>query len=232
MAAGHGTRMGLNLPKQFLELGGRPILQCTIEKFINACPDIKVITVLPEEYIPVWKNLCFKNSFIYPQILVKGGITRFHSVKNALKKVPDGAIVAIHDGVRPLLSEKLIISMLKIIEGNTDCHALIPVTPSYDTLVALRKVNRGERADILEKIEGAAIDRSEVFAVQTPQIFLSEDIKAAYNAQAYSTDLTDDSSVASKNNIPLTFCQGERLNIKITAPEDLPIAELLLNRKK
>ena len=103
MAAGHGVRMGSALPKQFIELGGRPILQRTIECFVRAVPDIKVITVLPKEYVQGWKNLCSKNNFYYPQLLVEGGITRFHSVRNALKKVPDGAVVAIQDGGRELL---------------------------------------------------------------------------------------------------------------------------------
>ena len=107
MAAGHGARMGSALPKQFIELAGRPILQRTIECFIRAVPDIKVVTVLPKEYMQGWKDLCTRNNFYYPQILVEGGITRFHSVRNALKKVPDGAVVAIQDGVRPLLTPEL-----------------------------------------------------------------------------------------------------------------------------
>ena len=106
MAAGHGSRMGSPLPKQFMTLGGRPVLQRTIERFVQACPDIKVVTVLPREYMPRWKNLCQENNFYYPQILVEGGITRFHSVRNALAKVPDGAIVAIQDGVRPLVTPR------------------------------------------------------------------------------------------------------------------------------
>lgn len=231
MAAGHGTRMGSKTPKQFMLLRDKPILQCTIEKFISACPGIKVVTVLPEDYIPVWKAICLKNNFIYPQILVKGGITRFHSVKNALKRVPEGAIVAIHDGVRPLLSVEMIGSMLKKIETEPSCKALIPVIPAFDTLVALKDISQ-DNVEAFERIEGVKIDRSEVFAIQTPQIFLSEEIKSAYNSQAYNTEFTDDSSVASKNNLPLTFCRGERLNIKITAPEDLAIAECLLNFRK
>ncbi len=95
MAAGHGSRMRSALPKQFIALGGKPILQRTIERFIQACPDIKVVTVLPKEYIPMWKNLCQQNNFYYPQVLVEGGITRFHSVRNALSKVPDLSLIHI-----------------------------------------------------------------------------------------------------------------------------------------
>ena len=98
MAAGSGVRMGATVPKQFLDLGGVPILRRTIEAFVSAVPDIKVVTVLPEDHIPFWKEYCLSSGFNCPQTLVSGGFTRFHSVRNALKKVPDGAIVAIHGG--------------------------------------------------------------------------------------------------------------------------------------
>ena len=111
MAAGSGTRMGAEMPKQFIELGGKAVLQMTIEKFMAACPDIKVVTVLPEAHIEYWRNYCLERNFICPQILVKGGITRFHSVRNALAKIPDGAVVAVHDGVRPFISKEKIISI-------------------------------------------------------------------------------------------------------------------------
>ena len=107
MGGGSGTRMGADRPKQFLELGGKAILQRTIEVFTSACPGITVVTVLPEAYIDYWKDYCYRRNFTCPQILVKGGITRFHSVKNALAKIPDGAVVAVHDGVRPLITEDM-----------------------------------------------------------------------------------------------------------------------------
>jgi 2-C-methyl-D-erythritol 4-phosphate cytidylyltransferase len=108
MAGGSGSRMGADKPKQFLELNGKMILRRTIEIFLSACPGITVVTVLPEEHIGFWKEYCYNSGFTCPQILVKGGITRFHSVRNALDKMPAGALVAIHDGVRPLVSEGLI----------------------------------------------------------------------------------------------------------------------------
>ena len=104
MAAGSGTRMGAEKPKQFIELGGKAVLQMTIEKFLKACPGIKVVTVLPEAHMEYWKEYCIERNFSCPQTLVKGGITRFHSVQNALSKVPEGALVAVHVGVRPLIS--------------------------------------------------------------------------------------------------------------------------------
>lgn len=222
-AAGQGTRMGASLPKQFMELDGKPILRLSIEKFISAVPGIRLVVVLPEGYIPVWKEYCRKNSFIYPQLLLPGGITRFHSVRNALARIPDGAIVAIHDGVRPLLSEKMIRNMFARISEDDTCHALIPVIPSVDTLKPIRKTKEEDGAETLSLIEGREIDRAEVYAAQTPQIFLSEDIKRAYE-QPFSTSFTDDASVAAAQKTPLSFCEGERLNIKITTPEDLVLA--------
>ena len=221
MAAGSGIRMGYKMPKQFLTISGKTILQITIEKFISACPGIKIITVLPDEYMDYWKQYCYKHEFLYPQILVKGGITRFHSVKNALAKVPDGTIVAIHDGVRPLVSERLISMMFD--KMRTGIQALIPVLPSVDTLRVLTQTENG-----WETVPERTVDRNEIFAVQTPQIFRSSAIKEAYN-QAFDTSFTDDSSVADKKKIPLSYILGERYNIKLTNKEDLVFAETLLS---
>ena len=177
VAGGSGTRMHSTVPKQFMEIREKAILQRTIEKFTSACPGIKVVTVLPEAHIPYWKEYCLSRNFSHPQTLVHGGVTRFHSVRAALEKVPDGAVVAIHDGVRPLVSASLIRSMVARMDS---CRALIPVLPVTDTLKALRSVPDGDDGRRLVRIEGREIDRSEVFAAQTPQIFRSEDIKAAY----------------------------------------------------
>ncbi len=214
VAGGSGTRMGGDIPKQFLLLDGRPILQCTIERFLEAVPDMKVITVLPRAGFQTWKDLCAAYSFNCPQMLVAGGLTRFHSVQNALKKVPDGAIVCIHDGVRPLVTPTLISRMLERMERE-ECRALIPVLPVTDTL----RARDPEQPDP---------DRAAVVAVQTPQIFRSEDIKAAY-AQAYDLSFTDDASVAARIGIPPAFEEGERFNLKITTPEDLVLAEAILS---
>lgn len=220
MAAGRGVRMGTSVPKQFLELEGKPLLRLSIERFVEARPDIHVVTVLPAGHIKVWREYCERQSLMYPQMLVEGGMTRFHSVQNALKRIPDGAIVAIHDGVRPLVSVNLLRRMFDRME---DCRALIPVVPSFDTLKALRTVRTPDGFTHLETIEGQTIDRSLVFGAQTPQMFRSEDIKAAYT-QGYDLSFTDDASVADKKQIPLSYIEGERYNIKITTPEDLDFA--------
>jgi len=224
MAAGHGTRMGSDVPKQFLNLDGRPILQRTIERFVKACPDINVVTVLPSDYVDLWKDLCRENNFIHPQIIVEGGITRFHSVKNALKRVPEGVVVAIQDGVRPLVSTELISEM----SGRMgSCRALIPVLPSVDTLKAIRKVSASDGSCRLETIDGVSLVREEIYRAQTPQFFLSEDIKSAYE-QAFDISFTDDASVAQKKGIPLSYIEGERYNIKITTKEDLEYARSIV----
>ena len=215
VAGGSGTRMGGDVPKQFLLLDGKPILQWTIERFLEAEPEMTVITVLPRTHFQTWKNLCAVHSFDCPQILVAGGLTRFHSVQNALRKVPDGAVVSIHDGVRPLVTPELVRRMFAQMQEGT--RALLPVVKVIDTL---RSTDPGTPAP----------DRSKTVAVQTPQMFLSEDIRAAYK-QAYDLGFTDDASVAESKGIPLSFVEGERFNLKITTPEDLVLAEAILTRK-
>ncbi len=218
-AGGSGTRMGSALPKQFLSLGGRAVLQRTIERFLEACPDIHVITVLPEAHIAWWRRYCQEKGFNCPQRLVKGGFTRFHSVKNALDVVPDGAFVAVHDGVRPLVSTALLKEMFDRMET---VRALIPVIPMVDTLTVLDTAPDGTLQDA-----GETVDRSRIFGAQTPQVFRSEDLKAAYS-QGYDLSFTDDASVARRYGIPLSYIAGERFNLKLTTPEDLALAEAIL----
>lgn len=224
VAGGQGIRMGASVPKQFLEIGGKAILRRTIEAFVKVFPEIHVITVLPEACFAYWKKYCMEHDFNVPQTLVPGGLTRYHSVLAALNKVPDGAIVAIHDGVRPLVSEELLQRMVKRMDA---CRALIPVLPSVDTLAVLR---RGEGGELKDVEGGRYVERSEIFRVQTPQIFHSEDIKAAYSG-AFDPSFTDDASVARRKNIPLSYIEGERLNIKITTAADLEFAQMVLEAK-
>ena len=212
--------MGTAQPKQFMLLDGVPVLQRSIGAFLKACPDIKVVTVLPKDHLQTWKDICTRTTFDIPQRLVEGGITRFHSVQNALETIPDGAIVAVHDGVRPLITPEFIHTMFSKMEN---CRSLIPVLPVVDTLKTLARGSDGELTCSIEPDP----DRSVIFGAQTPQIFLSEDLRAAYT-QPYDTAFTDDASVARKYGIPLSFILGERLNIKITSPEDLTLAESIL----
>lgn len=218
-AGGAGTRMGTDLPKQFLTLGGMPVLRVTIERFLDAFPDIGIITVLPEAHIPWWKQYCLRENFTCPQKLVKGGFTRFHSVKNALAYVPDGALVAVHDAVRPLVSAGKIRELFAAAE---EAPAVIPVVPSVDTLKLVEKSGEGAL-----ECSAEVLDRSRIFGAQTPQVFHSEVLKAAY-ALGYDTSFTDDASVVTAYGVPVTCLPGEKYNIKITTPEDLSLAEKLL----
>lgn len=220
MAAGSGTRMGADMPKQFIELDGKAILQITIEAFLKACPGITVVTVLPEAHMDYWKDYCLKRNFTCPQILVKGGITRFHSVRNALEKVPEGAVVAVHDGVRPLISLSLVASLF---EKAAAVPALIPVIPCVDTMKMLE-----EKDGELVTMAGKTVDRSYLYGAQTPQIFHSEILKDAYR-QAYDTAFTDDASVVEKYGKNLSYAIGERFNIKITTQDDLKLAEAIMS---
>ena len=228
VAGGSGTRMGAQVPKQFLELGGKAILRRTIEVFLEAVPGINVITVLPDEHMEYWRDYCYRHNFICPQILVKGGITRYHSVRNALAKVPEGAVVAIHDGVRPLLSPSLVQDLFSKAEKSS---AVIPVTPCIDTMKVLQKKVWDDGSETLSPVPGAAADRSVLYGAQTPQVFHSDLLKAAYT-QAFDTTFTDDASVVERYGKSLSYVMGERLNIKITTQEDLVLAEAVLKIRK
>lgn len=224
MAAGSGTRMGAEMPKQFIEFGGKAILQMTIEVFLSACPGVSIITVLPESHMDYWRQYCLDRNFICPQVLVKGGITRFHSVRNALDKVPEGAVVAVHDAVRPLVTEAFVKTMFEKAETTP---ALIPVLPCVDTMKVL-ETKRINGEDTLVTMEGQTVDRSVLYAAQTPQIFHSETLKEAYG-QAFDTAFTDDASVVLKYGKNLSYIIGERFNIKLTTQDDLVLAKAILS---
>lgn len=214
VAGGSGTRMGGDVPKQFLDLGGIPVLQRSVERFLEAEPSAQVITVLPSQHLDTWRQMCVRYAVPFPQAVVPGGMTRFHSVLAALARVPDGAIVSIHDGVRPLVTPGLVRRMLDTMQAPGGPQALIPVVPVVDTL---RSIEPGTPAP----------DRSKLVAVQTPQMFLSEALKVAYR-QPYDVSFTDDASVVERAGIPVATIPGEKYNIKITTPDDLRLARLLI----
>ena len=215
-AGGSGTRMGAGKPKQFLELGGKSVLQLTLERLKEGIPDAELITVLPQDQISVWKQMCYDSRFSCRQTLVAGGITRFHSVKNALAKVPDGAIVAVHDGVRPLISPAFV---RRLLDEALEFGSAVPLMPCVETMKLMYPKT-------LTPCGGYA-DRSRLFGIQTPQFFRSEMLKAAYR-QPFDTAFTDDSSVAEAAGASLHYCPGERFNIKLATPDDMLLAEALL----
>ncbi len=208
VAGGKGERMNTATPKQFLLLKKIPILMHTLNQFSRL---EKIILILPSIQFDYWHSLCDTYNFTLEHTLVEGGKTRFHSVKNGLGKVDDESIVAIHDGVRPLVSTSLIDSLIsKTKEG----IGIIPVMPVKDSI---RKID-GENS--------THIDRSKLYKVQTPQCFFSSDIKKAYT-QEFSAHFTDDASVFEANSGKINTILGERKNLKITTKEDLKIAEIL-----
>lgn len=212
VAGGKGERMGANTPKQFLELNGKPILMHTLEKFRETDPLIEIILALPENQIDFWNGLFHEYKVSKPRHrIVKGGETRFHSVQNALKLVKKGALVAIHDGVRPLVSSETIERCFAEAEEK---GSAIPVIEVVDSL---RHYSKQEKTN-------KAVSRSCYKIVQTPQCFKSETILKAYE-QDFDKLFTDDATVLEKLGEPINLVKGNRFNIKITTPEDILIAE-------
>lgn len=208
-AGGRGSRMGSALAKQFLELGGVPILHKTLQFFLKQDFRKEIILVLPADYKEYWKKYCLDNSVSFSHRLVSGGITRFHSVKNALQFVPDGVKVLVHDGVRPFVTQPLLSRLLEFDMEGSGCYGVIPVLPATDSM-------RRKREDGSTVI----VRREDYVFVQTPQLFCSSRLKEAYR-QAYSPSFTDDASVFESAGYRVATVEGSRLNIKITTPEDL-----------
>lgn len=212
VAGGIGTRMGTDIPKQFLELAGKPVLMHTIERFLTFSNSIHIITVLPGEYLEFWDQLKKKYTFTLPHIIVRGGETRFISVRNGLEYVDDDALVAVHDAVRPLVS---IGTIKRCFETAGEYGNAIPVISPSDTLRIVNEEN------------SKPVDRLLVKQIQTPQVFHSRLLKKAY-CQSYLPEFKDDATVLEKTGEKIRLVDGNRENIKITNPEDLIIAQHLL----
>ena len=217
---GSGTRMGSDIPKQFLRIGGKTILQLSMEKVASAVPGVRMVIALPAAWREWWLEECRNMNIELRQSLVEGGITRYHSVKNALEKVPESAIVAVHDAVRPFVSEALV---AEAFAHAAEYGSAVPVIPVTDTLKVLRKDENGN----LEEIPGASADRSVMFGAQTPQVFSSDMLKEAYR-QPFDTAFTDDASVVARTGVKIHYIPGEKYNIKLTTPEDMLLADLLM----
>jgi 2-C-methyl-D-erythritol 4-phosphate cytidylyltransferase len=212
VAGGSGKRMGAEIPKQFLELAGRPVLMHTIERFLTFSDSIEIITVLPENQLRFWVEIQKKHSFSVPHTLVKGGSTRFQSVKNGLEFVNSPGLVAIHDGVRPFVSIDTIKRCFEVAEklGN----AIPAISPTESLRIVTGK-------------ESVPVSRFQVKQIQTPQVFKAELIKNAYK-QNYRSEFSDDATVLEKTGAKINLIEGNRENIKITNPEDLLISDALL----
>lgn len=218
VAGGKGLRMGSEIPKQFIPLLGRPILMRTLEAFHAYDEHVELIVVLPVVQQDYWKELCRVHKFSIPYRLADGGETRFHSVANGLAHVPDeetDALVAVHDGVRPFVSPKVIAACY---ESAFLERAAIPVVEVVETLRHLKS----------DEGDSETVNRAYYRLVQTPQTFRVDVLKAAYR-QTYRPFFTDDASVVEAAGISVKLVQGNRENIKITTPFDLKIAEALLS---
>jgi len=215
VAGGKGTRIKSTLPKQFLELNGKPIILHTLEAFNRYSEKIIVVLVLPEDDFPIWNELVKKHSFDRSIILQKGGDTRFQSVKNGLDKVEGPGLVAIHDGVRPLVSEDII-------------GASFRLAAVHQSAVAAVRLKESIR--MTDQDNTKAMDRSRFRLIQTPQTFDIDLIKQAYKLKE-DASMTDDASVAEKSGHLISLFEGSYENIKITTQDDLIVAEALLNSK-
>ena len=222
VAGGKGLRMGSDIPKQFLPIGGKPVLMRTLERVREYSAELQIILVLPEAQQAYWRELCKQYNFPLPlegaeggfYQLANGGQTRFHSVQNGLAKVPDDAqgVVGVHDGVRPFPSIEVIKNCYETARTK---KAVIPVIPVVETVRHLE----GEKS--------VTVPRGDYRLVQTPQTFDIQLLKAA-NRQPYNDGFTDDASVVESYGYEITLVEGNRENIKITTPYDLKIAEVLI----
>lgn len=216
VGGGSGTRMGSEIPKQFLPLNGLPVLMHTIKAFHSSPISPEIIVVLNFNTHDYWKEICKENNFTIPHTLVAGGEQRFHSVRNGLEYIKGPGIVAIHDAVRPCVSVKLIDSAYRQAEEQGNAVAAV--------------ISRDSVRKLTDK-GSVFVDRQNIFLIQTPQVFNSEVLKKAY-LQEYDVEFTDDASVVEKTGVNILLIEGETSNLKITFPEDILVAESYLNSKK
>lgn len=212
VAGGKGLRMGGEIPKQFLPIGGKPVLMRTIEAFYTYDTSMHVILVLPVSQQEYWKELCRTYKFELPHDIADGGETRFHSVKNGLALVEGDGTVGVHDGVRPFVAQEVIARCYSEAE---DKKAVIPVIGVVET------VRR------LEGTESVTVPRDQYKLVQTPQVFDVALLQKAYR-QEFTEMFTDDASVVEALGERVHLVEGNRENIKLTTPFDLKLAEMLI----
>lgn len=215
VAGGSGSRMQTQLAKQYLPLLGKPILLHTLDAFLSLAD--KLVLVLPEKDLDFWKALCTTHYYHTPHEIVAGGPSRFQSVKNGLARVPDTAVVAIHDGVRPLVTAEIINSAYALAAEKGAAVAAVPLKDS------LRRITTGGNSQ--------SLNRQDYCLVQTPQTFRAAAIKQAYQ-QPEQTNFTDCASVAEAAGLHISLSEGAYQNLKITTPEDLLFAEAILKQQK
>ena len=214
VAGGKGLRMGGEKPKQFQDLKGRPVLMHTLERFREALPEGKLILVLPEWWVTMWRDLCRQHAFSVDHELVKGGDTRFHSVKNGLDAIRgEEGVVAVHDGVRPFVAVDVIRECVK--QALTGACVVPVIAPVESVRLKQGDTDRTQ-----------SIDRNLCLLVQTPQVFPLNRLRQAYS-QPYQSLFTDDASVVEADGGQIEVVEGNRENIKLTTPFDWAMAQLL-----
>lgn len=229
VAGGSGTRMGANVPKQFLKLCGRTILVRTVETFRRALPDSEIVVVLSRDMMDFWKQIVSDENCQAEHIVCEGGAQRFDSVGQGLEHLSsDVEIIGVHDGVRPLVGDALIVRCLDVAKK---FNSAVPVVALVDSV---REVQSLPQDDVIApKIEQSRpLDRSRLRAVQTPQMFSAELLRTAYQCP-FQPVFTDDASVVeAMTGRSVVLCDGDVENIKITNPIDLKIAELILQTEQ
>lgn len=212
VAGGKGLRAGGDLPKQFQQIGGMPMLMQTMLTFHRYSSQMKIVVVLPDGFQSFWEDLCKLHDFIVPHKVVTGGETRFHSVKNGLDEIADDEVVGVHDAARPFVGVDLIARCYETAELH-DC-GVIPVVEEANSVRVLTE--NGSRI----------LDRQLLRVVQTPQVFPAGLLKNAYET-AFDPAFTDDASVAEKSGVRILLMKGEESNFKITTPFDWVLADTL-----
>lgn len=219
VAGGQGLRMGGDVPKQFLPLGGRPVLMHTIDRFREVFPDMHIIVVLPQGQHDYWHDLCRRHHLEGGFLTAPGGDTRFHSVLNGLNAIPadvSEGLVGVHDGVRPFVSRD---TLLRCYEEAARSGTAVPVTPVVETL---RHVSPDG--------ESVTVPRGDYRLVQTPQVFSLALLRQAYR-QPYAPQFTDDASVVEALGERITLVEGNRENIKLTTPADLLLTKGIMEAR-
>lgn len=212
VAGGSGKRMGGAIPKQFMLVKRKPLLCWTIEAFHRYDPSMPLIVVLPQAHFDIWRTLCMGHGFLIPHEVVAGGEQRWHSVKAGLAKVEGDGLVAVHDGVRPIVSTDLIARCFASAHTQAAAIPVVPVVPSIRETTA-----EGSRA----------LDRSRLLAVQTPQCFHTDLLRKAFE-QPYDSAFTDEATLVERLGVKVALVEGEENNIKVTTAVDMRVAEVLM----
>ncbi|MEJ1238476.1 2-C-methyl-D-erythritol 4-phosphate cytidylyltransferase [Chryseolinea sp. T2] len=228
VAGGKGLRLPGDIPKQFIEICGLPVLMHTVIAFRSYSASLEIILVLPAGDIPLWNELCLKHSFTEKITVVSGGSSRFHSVSNGLNQTSGPGLVAVHDGVRPLVTADIIASSFSIAKK---CRSAVASVLLKESIREVESPLSAKEPATLQEMRSVSLDRTKFRLMQTPQTFDIALLKGAYD-KALGDSFTDDASVVESTGDTITLFDGSYENIKITTPEDLIVAEAIMRSRK